>query len=112
MDTHRCVERSRGGNFGDDRRGLNAEFRSAPMFCSSPDSAFSAPTRETGFHLGDDGRLYSGTRRTRVPVALKTAFASAAATGGTAGSPTPVGASVLRMSRTSIRGVSRKRNTG
>jgi hypothetical protein len=36
-----------------------------------------------------------GRRRTRLPVAAKIAFATAGATGGTPGSPTPVGFSVL-----------------
>ena len=38
-----------------------------------------------------------GSRRIRFPVAAKIAFAIAGATGGTPGSPTPVGGSLLGM---------------
>src|SRR5580698_192693 len=53
-----------------------------------------------------------GSRRTRLPVAAKIAFATAGATGGTPGSPTPVGCSVLGTMNTSIVGDSNMRTIG
>ncbi len=51
-----------------------------------------------------------GKRRTLFPVAAKIAFVSAGATGGTPGSPTPVGFSLLGTICTSISGVSLMRS--
>lgn len=48
----------------------------------------------------------TGSRRMRLPVAAKMALARAGATGGTPGSPTPVGASVLGTMCTSTAGAS------
>jgi hypothetical protein len=53
-----------------------------------------------------------GSRRTRFPVAAKIALAIAGATGGTPGSPTPVGCSVLGTIYTSIAGDSNMRTMG
>ena len=53
-----------------------------------------------------------GSRRTRLPVAAKIALATAGATGGTPGSPTPVGCSVLGTMYTSIAGDSNMRTIG
>src|SRR5258708_209601 len=51
-----------------------------------------------------------GSLRMRLPVTAKIAFASAGATGGTPGSPTPVGFSVLGTICTSISGDSKIRS--
>src|SRR2546425_3230968 len=51
-----------------------------------------------------------GNRRMRLPVAAKIALARAGATGGTPGSPTPVGLSLLGTMCTSISGDSKIRN--
>src|ERR1700732_639367 len=51
-----------------------------------------------------------GSRRMRFPVAAKIALASAGATGGTPGSPTPVGFTVLGTMCTSIFGDSKIRS--
>ena len=58
----------------------------------------SRPSRKTE---QADARFYTasliriGNLRARFPVAANTAFATAGATGGTGGSPTPIGCSVL-----------------
>jgi hypothetical protein len=52
-----------------------------------------------------------GSERTGVPVAARTAFATAAIAGGTADSPTPYGRSVLRTGMTTISGQSLVRTT-
>src|SRR5258706_1607136 len=52
----------------------------------------------------------SGSRRSLCPVAAKTAFATAGATGGTPGSPTPLGRSVLGTMCTSTTGISWRRS--
>ena len=54
----------------------------------------------------------SGSRRRRLPVAAKTAFATAGAIGGTPGSPTPLGRSVLETMCTSTLGASCMRTGG
>src|ERR1700722_2747322 len=53
-----------------------------------------------------------GNRRMGFPVRAKIALATAGATGGTPGSPTPVGFSVLSTMYTSISGASNMRNIG
>ncbi len=53
-----------------------------------------------------DAPIRSGSRRRRFPVAAKTALATAGATGGTPGSPTPPGFSVLCTMCVSTRGMS------
>ena len=55
--------------------------------------------------------LPTGSRRTRLPVAAKIAFANAGASGGTPVSPIPSGASVLGTTYTSISGASLIRST-
>ena len=51
-----------------------------------------------------------GNRRSRFPVSAKTAFATAGATGGSGGSPSPVGDSALGTKWTSTRGASLSRS--
>jgi hypothetical protein len=50
-------------------------------------------TQMRGFYTASLIRI--GNLRARFPVAANTAFATAGATGGTGGSPTPIGCSVL-----------------
>jgi hypothetical protein len=53
-----------------------------------------------------------GRVRSRLPVSLNSALATAGAMGGTAGSPIPVGLSSLSRTVTSMRGVSCMRRLG
>src|ERR1043166_4534974 len=53
-----------------------------------------------------------GSRRMRLPVAAKIALATAGATAGTGGSPTPKAGSALGATCTSMAGDSAKRSTG
>ena len=58
------------------------------------------------FHSTLGRRVAVGNRRTRRPVAAKTAFATAGAIGGSPGSPTPPGGSSVGTMCTSIVGIS------
>jgi len=60
----------------------------------------------------DDQSSRIGRRRMRCPVAANTALVTAGATGGIAGSPVPVGGSVLGTIWTSTVGISLMRNIG
>ena len=55
-------------------------------------------------------RRAEGMRRSRFPVAANRAFATAGATGGTPGSPTPPGFSVLGTMKTSTAGIASRRS--
>jgi len=58
------------------------------------------------FHNPAHGVRRNGSRRRRLPVAAKTAFATAGAITGTPGSPTPPGAASLSMICTTTSGIS------
>lgn len=65
-----------------------------------------APSSDGEQRRQPPGYRRKGNDRSRAPVAAKTAFATAGATGGTPGSPTPPGGSPPSTIRTSISGIS------
>lgn len=71
-------------------------------------------TRSRESHLPGRPTFYRriGSFRMRLPVSVKSALATAGAIGGTPGSPTPVGGSVLFTMWTSISGISSMRSMG
>jgi hypothetical protein len=71
----------------------------------------SEPPRDVAYARERRSWRANGKRRTRWPVSLNTAFATAAASGGTPGSPTPVGSAWLGTMCTSTRGMSSMRST-